>query len=100
MSRKAMAEVGDVRLKLLENYPACSQDLNPVETVWRELRARLAETEPQKMETRKEFLRRLDNAVRWCGRHHAKHFLNMCQDQEKRAKDYQKMTPPGSRTAN
>ena len=97
-SLAALHEVGGVHLEVLENYPAASQDLNPVETVWRELRARLNETEPTRMETRQAFLRRLANAVRWCSRNRAQYFLGLCQDQKERARDVRRMTPPGSRT--
>ena len=44
-SLAAIANVGEVQVEVLENYPKSSQDLNAVETVWREIRARLAETE-------------------------------------------------------
>ena len=63
--RKAMREIG---VQLLESYPKCGQDLKPIAAVWCEIRARLNDTEPQKMEARKVFLQRLRNAVAW-GQH-------------------------------
>ena len=99
-SLAAIANVGEVQVEVLENYPKSSQDLNAVETVWREIRARLAETEPTRMETRKDFLRRLGNAVRWCNKHRARYFLKLCQDQKERARDVLQGVPPGARTGH
>ena len=59
-AREAMEE-NDI--ELLDKYPKCSQDLNVIETAWRELKARLAATEPTHMEDREEFLKRLRLAV-------------------------------------
>ena len=39
-ARSAMRSIG---LSLLEGFPKCSQDLNPIECVWKILRDRLAE---------------------------------------------------------
>ena len=82
--RKAMREIG---VKLLESYPKCSQDLNPIATVWREIRARLNDTEPQKMEARKVFLQRLRNAVAWVNTNRSNLLKELCEDQKDRAKE-------------
>ena len=82
--RKAMREIG---VKLLESYPKCSQDLNPIATVWREIRARLNDTEPQKMEARKVFLQRLRNAVAWVNTSRSNLLKELCEDQKDRAKE-------------
>ena len=82
--RKPMREIG---VKLLESFPKCSQDLNPIETVWREIRARLNDTEPQKMEARKVFLQRLRNAVAWVNTSRSNLLKELCEDQKDRAKE-------------
>ena len=56
----AMDSIG---VSLLRNYPKCSQDMNPIETAWRELRNRLAETQPIERESRGAFIVRLRAAV-------------------------------------
>ena len=55
----------DNDIEFLESYPKCFQDLNVIETAWRELRARLADTEPMRVESRDDFLPRLRLAVQW-----------------------------------
>ena len=93
--RSAMADTG---LSLLENYPKCSADLNPIETAWREVRARLAATEPEGMEDRASFVRRLRQAVAWCNVHRAQLFQDLCDSAKERAAAVLAATPPGART--
>ena len=83
-------------IHLLRNYPKCSQDLNPAETAWRELRARLDETMPTKMETRGEFIARLRNAVSWLNSNRADYFMKICNSQVEWADDVKAMQ--GGRT--
>ena len=78
-------------IHLLRNYPKCSQDLNPAETAWRELRARLDETMPTKMETRGEFIARLRNAVSWLNSNRADYFMKICNSQVEWADDVKAM---------
>ena len=85
---------------LLTNYPKCSQDLNPIETAWRELRARLADTEPARIESRAAFIQRLRAAVAWINRNRHDYLLEICTAQKAWAKDVQKATPPGGRTSH
>ena len=66
MPRKAMREE---KIELLTRYPKCSQDLNPIETAWREVRVRLADTEPRRIEARDDFVVHLRQAVAWVNRH-------------------------------
>ena len=80
--RQAMRDVG---IQLLENFPKCSQDLNPIETAWRELRARLAATEPSKLESREAFISRLRAAVSWLNYNRSEYFAHLCTDQKERA---------------
>ena len=93
--RQALKEQGIV---LLENYPKCSQDLNPIETAWRELRARLATTEPEKMEDRDTFIDRLRLAVRWVNKNRARFLQKLCTCQKEWAQDVLDADPPGART--
>ena len=80
----AMKEIG---LNLFKRYPKCSQDLNAIETAWRELRARLYASEPAQMETREAFVVRLRNAVVWLNRNRRQLFLELCSDQKARASE-------------
>jgi transposase len=93
--REAMQEQG---LVLLENYPKCSADLNPIEEAWRELRARLASTEPADMEDRATFLVRLRQAVAWVNVNRANRLQWLCKSQKERARDVLRAKPPGART--
>ena len=45
-----------------------SQDLNPIEEVWREVKGRLQDTEPTSRETRAKFICRLRHAIAWVRR--------------------------------
>lgn len=85
-------------VELLECFPRCSQDLNPIEVVWRELRARLADTQPVAMETREEFIVRLRQAVDWVNKNRGDYFEYLCGCQKEWAQDVLEATPPGART--
>ena len=61
------------------------QDLNAIETTWRELRARLDKTMPTGRETRAAFLARLRRAVAWVNVHRAAYFQELCTNQKDRA---------------
>ena len=82
---EATSAIKEIGLQLFKKYPKCSQDLNAIETAWRELRNRLSESEPVEMETREAFVVRLRNAVVWVNRNRRKLFLSLCSDQKKRA---------------
>ena len=77
-------------IALLENYPKCSQDLNPIETAWREVRSRLDNTQPVAMETRADFILRLRLAVAWVNRNHMGYLAKLCSFQERWAKGVKK----------
>ena len=77
----------DQGVSLLENFPNCSQDLNPIETAWRELRARVAETEPESREGGADFIARLRNAVAWVNSNRADYLQHLCNSQKDRARD-------------
>ena len=80
---KEALRVEDIRL--LENFPRCSQDLNAIETAWREVRARLDVTLPCGRETRRAFLQRLRRAVDWVNVHQADLLRALCDSQKERA---------------
>ena len=73
----------------LRNYPKASQDLNPIEICWRELRDRLYETEPTYVEDRDQFIQRLRNAVAWCNTNRADLFWKLSTSQKAWARDVQ-----------
>lgn len=93
LAREAMDANG---FNLLEHYPKCSQDLNPIETAWRELRARLYVTQPVGRESRVAFIRRLRTAVAWLNVNRTAYFAQLCSSQKERARDVQKQM--GGRT--
>ena len=97
-AEKPVDAMADENIVLLENYPKCSQDLSPNEQAWRELKARLAQTQPTKFETRPEFVQRLHHAVAWVNKHRADYFQKICHSQKEWAKDVVEAKPPGSRT--
>lgn len=90
----------DANIHLLENFPKCSQDLNPIETAWRELRNRLSETMPVGQESRKDFIQRMRNAVAWLNTNRHEYFQNLCTSQKERAQDLLDASPPGARTGH
>lgn len=88
--------MGSIRINLLENYPKCSQDLNPIEEAWRELRQRLYDTQPTDMEGRRGFIVRLRSAVSWLNKNRADFFSRICNSQVDWAEDVRKAK--GART--
>ena len=78
-------------ISVLKEFPKSSQDLNAIEVAWRELKARLHQTQPASLETRESFIRRLRNGVAWVNKHRAGKFLRLCQEQKKRAREVIKM---------
>ena len=89
-----------IYVNVLENYPKCSQDLNPIEIAWRELKARLDATLPAYFESRAEFISRLRNATAWVNANLTDYFYDLCTCQKTWARDVKNATPPGSRTAH
>ena len=76
-----------IGLTLLENYPKRSQDLNPIEAVWKLLRDRLGETVPTSADPREAFAPRLRQAVAWINRHHRNYMLRLCRCQKAWARE-------------
>jgi hypothetical protein len=85
-------------IELLENFPTSSQDLNPIEVAWREVKSRLDATLPTNFESRPAFTRRLNHAVAWVNTHRAGLFREICAAQKAWAKDVLYASPPGART--
>ena len=69
------------------NTSPSSQDLNAVETAWRELRTRLSETMPTRREGRAAFVGRLRRAVAWVNEHRGDYLRDLCTNQKERADD-------------
>ena len=92
----ARQEMRCSNIKLLENYPKSSQDLNPIEIAWRELRARLYLTAPESLESRNAFIRRMRQAVAWVNVHRAQYLQHLCSCQKEWAVDVQESL--GART--
>ena len=88
----------DENIELLEHYPKSSQDLNPIETAWRELKTRLDFTMPDTFESRPQFVQRLHQAVAWVNKNRSAYLLKICRSQKEWAKDVLHATPPGART--
>ena len=63
-SDEALHALSKTCLKLVPDYPRCSQDFNAIENAWAILRERLDETVPVHLESRDEFIKRLNTAVR------------------------------------
>jgi hypothetical protein len=93
--RSAMKVAGVV---CLTNYPKCFQDLNPIETAWREVRARLAVTQPTVVERRGAFIVRLRASIAWVNRNRADFLYRICNSQVEWACDVLKLK--GSRTGH
>ena len=94
---ESLAALKEAGVTVLD-FPKCSQDLNPIEICWRELRARLDETAPTEREYRDDFVKRVKNAVLWLNNNRHEYFLKLCTCQKEWARDVQTATPPGSRT--
>ena len=90
--RVAMREQG---ITLVDNYPKRSQDMNPIETAWREVRARLADTKPVTMEHRDVFVARLRLAIAWVNRNRKEYFTELCTSQKAWARDVLDAKPQG-----
>ena len=71
-------------------FPKLSQDLNPIETAWREVRTRLDDTQPVAMETRAGFILRLRLAVAWVNRNRMEYSAKLCSSQKRLAKGVKK----------
>ena len=78
---------GCVGLELLHQHPKCSQDLNPIENVWRLLRERLYETMPDCLESRGHFVGRVHSAVKWLNWHKQEEMWYLSTNLKERAAD-------------
>lgn len=97
-SEEALRALEKINLKLVDNYPKCSQDFNAIENAWAILKERLDETMPQHLEGREDFVVRLKAAVRWANTHRSEQLWYLCNNQKERADACLKQKPPGGRT--
>ena len=97
-SEEPLDAMEDENIHLLEEFPKCSQDLNPIEVAWREVKARMDDTLPTKPEPRPVFLRRLHRAVAWVNANRAEYLWYLCHAQKEWAQDVWEAKPPGART--
>lgn len=88
-STEALEGFKEIGAEPVHQFPKSSQDLNPIEVCWRELRARLYETEPTDIEDREAFISRLRNAVAWCNKNRAELFAKLASSQKAWARDVQ-----------
>ena len=72
---------------VVEEFPKCSPDLNVIEGVWARLRALLAEREPEKRETRSNFVKRLRRTVNWMNANKKTNMRKLCRNLKERARD-------------
>jgi len=77
----------DIGLTPVEEHPKRSPDLNAIENAWALLRERAAATEPEGLESRADFCRRLHVCVKWVNRHRASSLLEFASNQKTRARD-------------
>ena len=96
-SDDVQAAIEEERINLLD-FPKCSQDLNPCEVAWRELKARLGGTMPTEFESRPVFIRRLRCAVAWVNRRRTSYLQKLSSSQKEWAEDCLRATPAGART--
>ena len=80
-----LQEFAKLSVRVIDDYPKCSQDLNAFENAWKLLRERLDETMPQALEGRAEFVPRLRAAVRWLNANRAAQLWKFCTNQKERA---------------
>ena len=85
-------------IEVVADYPKCSQDFNAIENCWALVRDRLAETLPQGLERREDFVVRLKQAVQWLNRAKRDHLWYLSTNQKERCRDCLATTPPGGRT--
>ena len=84
-------------LKLM-GFLKCSQDFNAIENAWAILRERLDETQPDAVESREEFVKRLFAAARWANRDRAEQLWKLSTNQKERADACLAQKPLGGRT--
>ncbi len=91
-----LAALDSIGMKLLANFPKCSQDINPIEEAWREVRSRLFDTQPVEREDRDAFIVRLRAAVAWINGNREDFLCRICNCQVEWADDV--LAAKGNRT--
>ena len=96
--RGPLAEMKRIGIELVECYPKLSQDFNAIENAWKLARDRLYDTLPKDLESRSEFILRLQGATRWINTHKRDELIYLSTNQRERCLDCLAAKPPGGRT--
>ena len=96
-SDEALEAFDRVGVKLVPGYPRVSQDFNAIENAWFLLRQRLDETMPKAMETRDDFIGRLNQAVVFLNRYRKNRLEELSRNQKVRCKECEELE--GARTS-
>ena len=94
-----MEAMRSIQVRLVQEYPKNSQDLNPVENVWNILRDLVNKSQPVAIEARADFEGRLKAAVRELNTRMSESLQELWLCQKTRAKALLEAKPPGSRLA-
>ena len=84
MHGKAAAAALDEAEVVVEKLPPNSPDFNPLENAWARLQARLAKTDPSKLENEKAFRQRVKNALKWVNKNEAADLKKMIASMPRR----------------
>ena len=93
-----MHALSKTSLRLLDPYPKVSQDFNAIENAWGDLRKRLDENQSTYLEGRKEFIQRLQAAVKRMNKNKADRLWFLSTNQKERAQECLAQKLPGGRT--
>ena len=80
----------EINMKVVNEHPPHSQDLNAIENAWKVLKDRLNDTMPSHLETRAQFIVRLRTAAHWINEHQRdqlKYFANNLKERAQAVKD-------------
>ena len=97
-SDEALSAFRRIGMSVVEEYPKCSQDLNPIEGAWKLLRDRLFDTLPTEFESRDDSLPRLRNAIAWVNTNKKDELSYLSYSMKERAEALLSAKPKGSRT--
>ena len=91
MDRRSQGRDQGWRIAARHFIPRMLTGFERIETAWRELRARLADTEPVQMEDREAVVKRLRLAVTWVNWNRRMYLRGLCWAPKERARDVLKL---------